>query len=321
LLKRGTTNNLLVNFIGGGASWNEETAARPYTPAVMLKRQEAFYMSDVINAQLRFADAGLFKASDKRNPFRDWHMLNIPYVSGDFHLENTDYPYQSLKGEAKTLHHHGQKNVSAALALLKELCPETPEILMVMGLSAGGFGCLAHAPQIQHLYPLCKRVVVYSEGAHIDSPIWPQIAKDIWNVRPDLLPYIKSESLIADLFRYARDHMPPTTQFLHANSVWDAALASFMHKKKYGTLQANATALEEFRTSLAEIVRTLKLEIPNYHVYLTDHGKNKDGATPHTFAGTPKLLFGNMQDGISVATWLKQATTGKAFDVGEKFMA
>ena len=320
LLKRGTVNKLLVNFLGGGASWSVETAARPFTVSSILKKQEAFYISDVSSLQLKFADVGLFKASDKRNPFRDWHMLNIPYVNGDFHIGNHDYPYQSLKNESKVLHHHGQKNVTAALAALKEFFPETPEALIIMGLSAGGHGCVAHSPQIQNLYPACKQVVVYAEGTHLYSPFWPNVAESVWKVRPDLMDYITGEVLMADLFRYAKDYMPPSTLFLHSNSVWDKALVEMMYKMNHGKQQVNAEALAEFHTTLLKTVRTLKQEIPGYYYYLTDYEKSKkDGTTPHTFAGAPKLLYSEMQDGVSLANWICRAVEGKPLDIGTAF--
>lgn len=320
LLKRGTVNKLLVNFLGGGASWSAETAARPFTVGSILKKQEAFYISDVSSLQLNFADVGLFKASDKRNPFRDWYMLNIPYVSGDFHIGNHDYPYQNLKNQSKVLHHHGQKNVTAALVALKEFFPKTPETLIVMGLSAGGHGCVAHSPQIQNLYPDCKRVIVYSEATHLHSLLWPKIAERVWNVRPDLMEYIQGESLIADLFRYAKDSMSPSTLFLHSNSVRDKALVEMMYKMNHGKQLVNAEALAEFHTTLLETIGTLKEEIPNYHYYLTDYGKNKkDETTPHTFAGTPKLLYSEMQDGVSLSDWLCRAVEGVPLDIGQQF--
>ena len=321
LLKRGTVNKLLINFLGGGMSWSAETAARPFTVGRVLRKQEAFYISDVSSLQLNFVDVGLFKASDKRNLFRDWYMLNIPYVSGDFHIGNHDFSYQNLKNEPEVLRHHGQKNVTAALTVLKEFFPETPETLIIMGLSAGGHGCVAHSPHIQNLYPDCKQVVVYSEGAHLYSTLWPKIAENVWKVNPNLMEYIKGEALIADLFRYAKDHMPPATLFLHSNSVWDKALVEMMYKMNHGKQQVNAEALAEFHTTLLETVRMLKQEIPNYYYYLTDYGKNKkDKTTPHTFAGTPKLLYGKMQDSVSLADWLCRTIEGKPLDIGKKFI-
>ena len=321
LLKKGTVNKLLINFIGGGASWNEETAARPFTLGRILRRQEAFYISDVSPIQLRFANVGLFNASDGCNPFRDWYMLNIPYVSGDFYIGNNDFPYQSLKGESKILHHHGQANAEAAIAALGEFFPQTPEALVIMGLSAGGHGCVAHAPQIQSLYPDCENITVYSEGSHLHSSLWTEVAENVWKVRPDLMSYIKGESLIADLFRYAQDNMPVSTLFLQSNSLWDKALVEMMYKMNHGKQQVNPDALSEFHTTLLEVTGMMKEEIPQYHYYLTDYGRSKkDETTPHTFSGTPKLLYSEMQDGTSIADWLYQAVEGNPLDVGTQFI-
>jgi len=319
-LKKGTSNKLLVNFLGGGLSWSEETAARPFTIASMLRKKEAFYIKDVHPVQLKFTNIGILDAKDRRNPFRDWYVLNIPYTSGDFHIGNNNYLYKSIKGKEKTLYHHGQKNVAAAMTALKELFPQTPEAMVIMGLSAGGFGCVVHSPQIKNLYPDCDDVIVYSEGAHLHSLHWPEIVKNVWKASPDLMAYIKSADLIVDLFRYAQDNMPPSTLFLHSNSVWDKALVMIMHKLNHGNLLVNEQALKEFNDTLLCAVRKMKRDIPNYYYYLTGYGKNqKDETTPHIFSGTPRLLYSEMQDSVSIANWLCQATEGNPIDIGEKF--
>ena len=319
--KKGDTNNLLVNFFGGGLSWNAETAAKPITLSTMLRGKEYFYIPNVPAFQLKFIHIGLLSATDKRNPFHNWYMLNIPYESADFHIGNNEFAYQDVNGKDKILYHHGQKNVSSALAALKEFFPQTPETLIITGQSAGGFGCVAHAPQIQSLYPDCNNTVVYSEGTHLHCARWSDIAKHTWKVNPDLMKYIKSEDLLIDLFRYAKDHMPPSTLFLHSNTVWDKILVEMMYKMNHGEKLVNSEALEEFHDTLLNTVKILKKEIPNYYYFLTDYKKKKkNGTTPHTFAGNPKLLYNKIQDDTSVVQWLNLAINGKAVNVGEKFL-
>ena len=319
-LKKGTVNKLLVNFVGGGMSWSEETAARPISMSSMLMKKETFYISDVSSTVLRFMHVGILKANDPRNPFNDWFVLNIPYVTADFHIGNNDFAYRSLNGENKTLYHHGEKNVAAALAVLKTFFPRTPETLLIMGVSAGAFGCVAHAPVIRNIYPECKNTVVYSEGSFIRSFLWKSIVRDVWKVNNNLAAYIESDDLIYDLFRYARDNMPKDTRFLHSNSVWDAELSGFMYKMNHGKKEVCSQALREFHDSLADTVTKLKDELPNYSYYLTDYGKKNDGTTPHIFVGSPKLLYGQMQDGVSIADWLREAVEGNLKNVGEKFL-
>ena len=43
-LKKGQTNRLLANFVGGALSWDEETAANPFTIRGMLQRKEKYYI-------------------------------------------------------------------------------------------------------------------------------------------------------------------------------------------------------------------------------------------------------------------------------------
>lgn len=320
-LKKGTINKLLVNFAGGGLSWNDETAARPLTSLrSILKIQEGFYISDMPNMLLGLMHVGILSANDIRNPFFDWHIINIPYTTADFHIGNSEQVYHALNGGNKTLYHHGYKNVESAVAILKDFFPGTPESLLIMGESAGAFGCVVHCRAIKKIYADCENIIVYSEGSHIRSALWPQIVNDVWKVSPDLSAYIKSDDLIFDLFRYARDNMPPKTLFLHSNSVWDMELSAFMNKMNYGRKLVNSRILQEFHNTLIETVTKLKKEIPNYSFYLTDHGQKKDNSTPHIFVGTPKLFYDKMQDNLSIADWLVQAVEKNAVDIGEKFI-
>ena len=318
-LKKGTVNKLLVNFVGGGVSWNEETAARPLSLKTILKN-EFYYVANTANINLKFMHVGILNVNDKRNPFCDWHVLTVPYTSADFHLGNNDYSYRNLKREREVLHHHGYKNATSALKILKEVFPQTPVALLIAGQSAGGFGCLAHAPQVKDLYPDCKNITVYSEVSHLPSASWPEIAKNVWNVEPNLLAYIKSKDLNVDLFRYAKENMPETTRFLHMNSMWDKELVAMMHKINHGKKIVNAQGLHEFYDTLLEAVRTLKKEMPNYYYYLTDYGKSKkDATTSHLFSSSSKNFHLDMQDNRSVANWLNLAIEGDAIDVGSEF--
>lgn len=318
-LKKGTEHKLLVNFVGGGLSWNENSAAKPINISTMLRGKEGYYISHIPSWMMKFMHVGIFNEKDKRNPFRDWHILNIPYVSADFHIGNNDYTY-SLNGEKRVLHHHGNKNAKASLELLTDFFPETPKALLVMGQSAGGFGCLAHAPAIADIYSDCENITVYAEGSHLRSPMWSSVVRDVWRVNPELTKYIKSDDLIVDLFHYAQDSMPDSTRFLHSNSVWDRALVKAMYTANYDKNELNTQGLQEFHESLKEITGQLKRELSNYSFYLTDYGKKKDGATPHIFVGTPKLFYTKMQDDTSIADWLYLATEGKVADVGASFI-
>jgi len=320
-VKKGTENKLLINFVGGGLSWNEETAARPVTIGALIKSKDFFYNSDISPIQLKLMHVGLLNAKDARNPFHNWNIVTIPYTSGDFHIGNNDFSFKNAKGESKVLYHHGDRNAASALTALKTIFPQTPDALVIAGQSAGGFGCVAHSPRISELYPGCDNIVVYSEVSHLHSPLWPEIAKNVWNVRPDLMEYIKSNDLIADLLRYAKDNMPPSTRFLHMASTSDKELVKMMHKMNHGKKTVNPESISKYQNTLTDVIGKLKAEIPNYFYYITDYGKNKkDGTTPHLFSGSPKLFYSKIQDGLSLSDWIVRGIKGEPMDIGGKFV-
>jgi len=114
-IKKGSTNKLLVNFLGGGLSWNEETAANPMSLYKLIRNLDSYYIPYVPSWQLGIVHIGLLSAMDERNPFYDWNVLNIPYVTADFHVGNNEFPYKNAKGESKILHHVGAKNLETVL--------------------------------------------------------------------------------------------------------------------------------------------------------------------------------------------------------------
>ena len=199
--KKGSINKLLVFFVGGGLSWNAETASNPMTVGALIRKKEAFYISHVAPIQLKFMHVGMLNAKDKRNPFADWHVLTIPYSTADFHLGDNDYAYQDDQGNDRVIHHRGAANVEKALKLLKEVVPKTPETLLIAGVSAGGFGCAFHAPAIHRHYPECKNIVVCADGSHLATPEWRRITQKVWKVNAALAPYLDTHDLMAGLFR------------------------------------------------------------------------------------------------------------------------
>ncbi|MCL2350058.1 MAG: pectinacetylesterase family protein [Defluviitaleaceae bacterium] len=316
-LKRGTVNKLLINFCGGGLSWSEETAASPISVSRLLGKKDAYYIADVPKVAFKMMRAGLLSAQDARNPFKDWHMLNIPYSTADFHIGNNNFKYS----DGKELLHCGQTNFDIIMRdITKKVFPDTPEQLLIAGTSAGGFGCIAHAPAMHNIYPKCKNITIYSEGTHLQWPKWPSVVRDVWKISPELAEHITSDNLILDLLKYAQSKMPLNTQFLHLNSVWDEMLIRFMNKMHNDKLVVDAEAKQFFHSTLKDTVRAAKQEIPNYFYYLTDYGMNKIGTTPHTLAGIHELYHGELEDDISIADWLSKAVSKEPFDVGKNFI-
>jgi hypothetical protein len=315
-IRRGGTNRLLVVFQGGGISWNQHTAASPivFQPSGQSETtRETYYITSIPTGQMR--QSGILDSVDPRNPFRDWNAINIPYTTADLFLGNNDYPYQNNDGQPAILYHHGLRNVDAVLKALKTAFPETPESILIVGISAGGYGCLVAAPAIQRLYPGCDSYVIYSDGTHFNTSCWPQITEEVWKTNREIQSQIKSRNLINDLFSYTAQKMPLGTVFLHSNTLWDKMLVMLMNKMNHDRMQVDQDGLNEYHDTLTDAVKELHETLGNYWFYLADHPL-VDQTTPHTFSGNSELLYTELTEGYSPISWLEQAVLLNPGSVG-----
>ena len=97
-MKKGSENKVIVCFFGGGVSPDEYTAARGYSAV-----KEGGAYSDTFS-QGMYAMAGCIAkfgigSRGKKNPFRNWSVIVVPYATGDFHIGCGEVEYTALTGE------------------------------------------------------------------------------------------------------------------------------------------------------------------------------------------------------------------------------
>ncbi len=118
------------------------------------------------------------------NPVKDWNFIYVPYCDGSIHLGDSDADYD---GNGKADHWHwGLKNTSAAVRLMKELFPDSREIL-VAGCSAGGYGTLGATPIIRLAFSQAELYVLNESGLGLMNPAIQDTydaAYRIWNLTP-----------------------------------------------------------------------------------------------------------------------------------------
>jgi hypothetical protein len=317
-LKKGNSNNLIVYFSGGGASWNEHTAARPNSWGAFFFGKPTYYFPKVVDFLEGLTRDGILKANDPGNPFNDWNILSLPYGTGDFHAGKNDYPYTDKKGGRRTLHHSGARNVAAALKASQGFFPR-PDQLLITGESAGAFGCIAQAENVIRNYPDCKHITVLSDSAQLAYPGWKAVVRDVWKADRELWECIESNSLSQDWFRLLYRKFGDRLTYLHACSYHDAILTIYQKALNTGVMEnaVDQDGLAQFQAGLAEAQKTLLREIPEFRCYISDWGENKKtGATTHCAMRT-RLFHTKNSAGISLADWLDDAVNrGKRANVG-----
>ncbi|MTH79170.1 hypothetical protein [Paracoccus aestuariivivens] len=117
IFKRGSSNNVMVLFNGGGVSVNAEMASGP----------DRTFNTDTGGDVMAKIGLG---GDNKDSPFADWTVINLPYTTGDFHIGTGDFTFLNAQGERETIHHNGFLNFDLVMA---EIMPHlnTPDHLLI----------------------------------------------------------------------------------------------------------------------------------------------------------------------------------------------
>lgn len=199
----GVSNNLVVEFQGGGACWNDLTCS----VADMIFKDNIDDVRNVVlgdpctqdsdcagdNGQCLESgrcrrddpEQGIYDHSNEKNPFAGWNHLFIPYCTGDIHWGRSVVEY-GTGADSFPLNHQGAVNAEVALRWAKENIPQ-PETVFIGGCSAGAYGSIGWAPHVMRDYPDSKVIQMGDCGAGIITDTFLSDSFPIWNAL-DTLP-------------------------------------------------------------------------------------------------------------------------------------
>lgn len=159
----GTTNKLLVYLEEGGACWNSVTCWVAYDGAGSAKRVAGSASSE-----------GILDLGNAQNPFKDWNIVYVPYCDGSVHSGNNIVDYADHDGPT---YHHGLQNISAALTVAQSEFPN-PDMIVVSGSSAGGYGTLQGYGVTRLTYQSTPIIVFNDSGPGLQNPDPAQAGAD-----------------------------------------------------------------------------------------------------------------------------------------------
>lgn len=117
---------LMIYLQGGGACFNDATCnANPKT----------FDSGDFLSWALLSGNSGIFNRAQAANPVKDWHMVFVPYTTGDLHFGQNP----SADPAVDEKNHVGYDNMQEILDLLTPYFTDVDNVLLT-GSSAGGYG-------------------------------------------------------------------------------------------------------------------------------------------------------------------------------------
>ncbi|HVP27666.1 MAG TPA: pectin acetylesterase-family hydrolase [Myxococcota bacterium] len=303
-VKRGTVNNLLVYYQGGGACWDYLTCGvvKPY-------KQTTGPSDDPANAT-----SGLADLTDPRNPFRDWNLVFVPYCTGDVHWGDATYVHE-LNGNQVTIQHKGFVNAQVAEKWSREHFVH-PDHVFVTGSSAGAYGAILHSLYLQEgVYPSADFAVLGDAGNGVITQdfLATQISK--WGVEKHLPSWIPELAVpiaqldASDLYS-AGARTYPTHRFATYTTAFDGGTGGqtgfYQIMRNPGNIlvwlnwwESSCAWNEGMRALNAKTVA----QAPNYRYYVGSGSR-------HTMWGSDKVYVDTTGGVPTVVSWLEAMLAG-----------
>lgn len=293
--RKGTVNKLMIWFQGGGACWNDLTCTASLNPM-----GKGFYNSRIIPAMSE--RHGVFDLDNKQNPFKDWHVVYLPYCTGDLHLGDFAQVYTAIGGVEVKINHRGAVNVQAALDWVFEAFP-TIDKVFVAGKSAGGYGAIFWTKAIKDHFSQSP-VFQLSDCSSVVSDSLPPILEKNWHSQ--LVEDLKMQptaSLLADAYITIGKQYAQGLHLAQVNSMYDGVLVGYTGALE-GVYFPKATFVQSWSQKMQEATETIAENLNNFVYFNTDFGQGPDGKTPHTYFHHDNF-YKVQENGIRLVDWLR----------------
>ena len=223
----GTTNKVVIDFMGGGACWDAETCDH---------ETKTFYESiEEIKKEHQYGMHGIYDRGLNENPLKEWTHVLVPYCTGDLHWGSADVTYTRADGTSFPLKHRGADNAKAVIDWVKTQFP-SPETVFVTGTSAGAYASIFWLPYVKDHFTQSTVRQLGDSGISPITETFAHHAFNLWNIRklgpvwiPSLANVDWAKLQVADLYNKLADHYPDV-QFAHHTSAYDAVARYFYER-------------------------------------------------------------------------------------------
>lgn len=319
--RTGTKNKLLIILDGGGVVFDRTWAAYPSGKAVPAGAP-SLYDAYCMPGKAAFARLGMFHEKCKKSPFYGWTLLYVPYASGDFHAGTGDFSYIDTEGKEQVFHAHGNLNLHKCIEFIRQFC-SSPEQLVVLGCSAGGFGTAFVGNDILNRFPDCQDCACIVDGAAFDCD-YKACAETLWQVPESIGAAIHSNDIVADGLEYLYRQQQDRVKIGYVVSIKDIVLA--MYQNYYDTnreMGSDAQATARMHGIVSETVKRLEKSVPNISYFLYNYDFNDlrgkpvafNSATSHCCLWVPEFMRFECE-GCTGLDWIENVLSGRTSQIG-----
>ena len=251
LYRKGSSNKLLINFYGGGFAYNEE----------MISNKHNFYIDNI-----KYEEFNHLVGISNYSVFSSYSVVNIPYVSGDFHVGNKGY-------------FNGYDNFLKIMEDVKKYEGEVSEVV-VSGYSAGGFASAMLSNTIFNDYfSEVENMSVIVDSSLLLSDKWSYILGSVWNSSEEVLNKVKTDNIVLDNITYLINNNE-RVKVMFMSSVRDKTLVKYQNYLDNRDFSSSNYLGIKYMSNLSEMVNSL-LELDRTSVYIWDDSIN-GGLSSHT---------------------------------------
>lgn len=303
--KRGSVNNLVVFFDGGGACWDDLTCSHPASDAASTVLE--FYVPEISPSDDPSSSYdGVADVDNPANPVRDWSMVFIPYCTGDVHLGSATRQYTNAGNAALPRHatfqieHRGFDNFMVVLDWIRQNFA-SPEKILVAGSSAGGYGAAVNFPWIAETYPGARMHVLSDAGQGVSTPGFDQgdPGRNSWG--PVLPPWVfgvdPTPVRSADLLLYAAQYYSGA-RVAQFTTTYDSVQIGF-----YGLMELTLGPGGSCRNPVSDWNRQMLSTLQAYVATSSNFRYYLARGTYHTIMGSPEF-YSESSGGILFSDWM-----------------
>lgn len=310
LFKKGSENNVLIYFAGGGVSVNGETA-RDDTYNTKLVQPD--YLANVT------MNMGGLASDIEGSPFRNWTVILFPYATGDFHSGTGEFKYIDKDGKEKILYHNGYNNYTLAMKeIIEKAGIENTDKVVVTGYSAGGFATALLSDDIYtNYFPNAKSKNVLVDASLLINDDWHNIATDVWQTPKSISDNLTTNNLTLDCLKALNEKYGDDIHLLFDSSTRDGDLAKVQNYFDNGKMEVDENVADKYQQILKETIPEFQKAGVNLFIWdgvgWYDDTRN---LTAHTIIATPAVWLPFEEQKKSIAEWLNDAVNGKLTDYG-----
>ena len=301
-VRKGTSQNIVIDFVGGGACWDELTCG--FADATFTDNVD--WIDDIEGTTA--AGEGIYNTDNTENPFADYHHIMIPYCTGDIHWGNQTQTYGSGNSEV-TIHHKGGVNAQAVLDWVAENYGE-PEKIFVTGCSAGAYGSIMWAPHVAEMYPDADLRQFGDSGAGVVTDEWFADSFPSWNGEyafPTHIPALDpslvdvSQKSTTDLYAEIASFYPEYS-FSQFNAYYDRV------QVQYYQIMGGGDG-DEWNANMRESIQTIADGASNFSYFTA-------GGDRHCIIMSDDL-YTTTANGVRVIDWMTGVASGDNPDTVE----